>query len=408
MKNKLIILLAFLLFSSCESYLSILESRTDCPECQLAVSFYRANEDAIRQSLTAIDTVLVPVEKECPQCPDIPEPVPCPDCPAPVVCPDCPEPVPCPDPLPCPDCPQPEPCPSLASHSYFEGLVMAHGFEVAQIAYDYTERFHGNVTGARISEGYTKNAYQFDGQSLVEIPNAPGLNPGSAITIASDFFLTAPGQSAVSNILCKASNTSGNHVYGLGVNSQNRIRFRIMRGTTTGDYFPTTVLALNTWYRVIARWNSGARATVWIKNMQTGELIRETNNVTWGGSIPVNNFNVSIGGSVHSPVNRYFNGKIDNLFLWSRSLSEKELTDWMDFEISWNDLIGMPAPSEPVAMDLSPGQSATLVARPNFGFEFVNWTINGRAFSNLREVQFTMPDSSVSLVANFRKSPLTP
>ena len=397
MKKYILWISMLFLLGSCETYLRILESNEDCQECQAAAAFYRANEQAILKAMNPVaDTVYLPAP-----CPDCPQPEPCPECiPEQIVIRDTVE---IEVPKVCPECPEPDPCPSCPPvqtlHDYYNGLVLYHGFPVSQLSFDYTENHHGNYDGVTVSDSKAN----FSGNGLITVPHHEELNLGSEITIMADIFLSGNGQEFTSNIICKASNTSGNHTWALGVNPNNRIRFRLMRGTNNSDYFPTTVLQLNTWYRVIAFWQSGSVASVWIKNMQTGQVYREQNTTVLGGSITSLDYDLSIGGSVHSPSGRFFNGQMDRVAVWNRMLATRELNDLIEFEYTWNNFTGNVPSTSQQAYTISSGSILTIEAIPNIGWVFDQWTVNDTLFSQERILQIQMPEMDMEVVANFVK-----
>ncbi len=51
----------------------------------------------------------------------------------------------------------------------------------------------------------------------------------------------------------------------------------------------------------------------------------------------------------------------------------------------------------------SPGEKVTLIAEPNPGFYFINWTIDGKEISKNQTFEYTIPSNNVSIRANFKK-----
>ena len=138
--------------------------------------------------------------------------------------------------------------------------------------------------------------------------------------------------------------------------------------------------------------------------MATGQITEQINTSSWGGTIQQNSFNVSIGGSVHSAVNRHLPGQLDNVAVWSRSLSADEINMLLDFEYTWQDWTGNVPPSQTQSYDIRAGENITLEAIPNIGWSFSHWSNGDAVYSQERILKITMPSQDISLTANYVKN----
>jgi len=83
------------------------------------------------------------------------------------------------------------------------------------------------------------------------------------------------------------------------------------------DLAVNTALSINTWYNVVARFD-GTNRQIWL------------NNVLIGGDTPGSSHNVPNANNLTigtTNVNEYFNGKISNVEIYDRAISDSEIAE---------------------------------------------------------------------------------
>lgn len=150
-------------------------------------------------------------------------------------------------------------------------------------------------------------------------------------TIAGWFYRDAD---ATGTIIAKFQDSSGNREYDVEYNTNDSLRFYVWDSAANGTtVFWPSGLATGQWHFFIA-WHDATADTINLKvnngttaSVSTGGAIQGT------GSAPM-----WIGGRDVSGSERYFDGRIDNIYMWKRTLTTTEMTNL------WNGGAGLAHP----------------------------------------------------------------
>jgi hypothetical protein len=178
----------------------------------------------------------------------------------------------------------------------------------------------GTVNGATFtSPGRVEGgAYQFDGvNDYLRVKDHSSLNPTTQLTLGC-WFKTA-GNCAGKRLMAKYFDGTTRD-YDLHLDSDSTIRMQFAVNNAHVAIDSDVVAVLGQWYQVTVTFSSGT-ARIYVDG-----VLKKTASV---GS-PLNNSNEDLHiGCVSSAGSRssYFNGTIDQVFVYSRALSSAEVTD---------------------------------------------------------------------------------
>jgi len=191
-------------------------------------------------------------------------------------------------------------------------------------AYDFSRNGNnGTATGATwSSSGKFSGAFTYDGTNdfiNVSIPSGSTLDIDSnPMTIAA--WIKPNTVSAQQAVIARGKSdgvAAGNDGYGLWINSSGKINVGSFGG---GNFDGNSVLPANTWYHVAVIIN-GASSALYINGLDNTPTSHAVNVVA--SSQPL-----KIGASrnlTDTADMRFFNGSIDELAIWNRSLSSQEI-----------------------------------------------------------------------------------
>ena len=177
----------------------------------------------------------------------------------------------------------------------------------------------GTVTGATLVSGKFGQCYDFDGSNdYITVAHSAELDATSAVSIALWIYVEDFG--AWSGIVCKGTNTLN---YGLNQAADGSGKLQFFSGGSpwTSYVQSTAVVPTGEWKHVAVTWDAGT-----VKFFIDGSL-DSTHSVAW--SLSTNSEALIIGADFPG-ASQYFNGKIDELALWTRVLSPTEITDIYD------------------------------------------------------------------------------
>ena len=187
----------------------------------------------------------------------------------------------------------------------------------------------------------------FDGQtSYVSVPTDNQLNIEDDLTIEAWIYPMAFGAtSAMGSIVCKHGWTMGEYGYVLRCGGNGELSFTISgmknNGTPQGWQeveSPSSSLQLNVWQHVAATYD-GSKMRLYID----GNLVKTKN---YKGKINCSqDYKLKIGRVADAAAGngRYFEGKIDEVRIWHRVLSQSEIDSDKDEQVdpqNANDLVG--------------------------------------------------------------------
>ncbi|MBE7444943.1 MAG: LamG domain-containing protein [Planctomycetia bacterium] len=175
--------------------------------------------------------------------------------------------------------------------------------------------FNGTVW----TKGKINNALFFDGvNDYVEVPNSESINPSKAVTVSAWIYPIAPGQSQDSKIISKRHQTLSNDNYSLGFTSTNRPQARVIVGGGP-KIINGPVLSLNAWHHLVGVYN-GSTLKLYVNGVEVAST-------TAAGSIDSSTHPLRIGTRAFDPADRYFQGNIDDVRIYSLALSDQEVQD---------------------------------------------------------------------------------
>jgi len=233
---------------------------------------------------------------------------------------------------------------------------------------DETGNFNAiNSRGLTSSPGVSRLSYDFysmlgNSYSYVDIGNNPGLNLTTDMTISAWIYAFEYSEGIIASRWAPWGGIQ-NKSWQLYQSSDENIKFQISSGSTYDEINGGT-FELNTWHHVAATFEDGV-----MKIYVDGTLIDEKIS-------PITSINVHLGlttriGSVYCLRDdcdleiyppRNFNGKIDEVRIYNRALSQEEI----------NDVILADRPE--ACSELVEGHNGPKDDRINFVFYFVNET----------------------------------
>ena len=173
---------------------------------------------------------------------------------------------------------------------------------------------NGTVNGATLATGQIGQCYDFDGTNdYIEVPHSTDLDATTALSISAWIYLDDYG--AWSGIVTKGINTAN---YSLQLSSTGSGQLQFFTGGSPWNKLvrSSSALGLSTWRHVVATWDNGVVKLYVDGDLDTVEI------VTW--SITPNTEALTFG-SDYPGNDEYFNGKIDEVAVWTRVISAREV-----------------------------------------------------------------------------------
>jgi flagellin-like protein len=218
--------------------------------------------------------------------------------------------------------------------SYTDGLVFYWSLDDVDSgsAYDSIGGLHGTPKNDVTSgEGYVHSAGDFGGgdNDYVSIPADPSLNGITGeVTVAAWIYIDNKNDDAK---VFSTQSTGSDNGFKLSVykkNNKHRVEFEIRGGgspASNRDVSGGTDLETGRWYHVVGRYD-GESITTFVN----GEEDREKDSIT--KSLEAASGKAAIGREVNQLFGDYlsWDGKIDDLRVYDRALSDAEITDLYD------------------------------------------------------------------------------
>ena len=186
---------------------------------------------------------------------------------------------------------------------------------------------NGAVNGATLTTdrfGNTNSAYNFDGSDFISIPNSTSLSNMTSITMSA--WININQWDMTNNqgwfpILSK-TNSSSYGKYRLGANtsiSGQQPSFYGTLSTDEGIISQNNLYALNQWNQIVITISNG-NSTISLNGVQVFNGA-----TTYTGWTTIDNLPLLIGKDIPGLVD-HANGKIDDIGIWNRALTQQEIT----------------------------------------------------------------------------------
>lgn len=183
---------------------------------------------------------------------------------------------------------------------------------------------NGTVTGAVLDadrKGRANSAYDFNGSNnFINAGTGNSLEPSTELTLSAWVRPDAvTGASPNYNIISKMNYGAqlGYRMYLAGYGGSNGFGFGVGSGSTSSHVGPgININSIGTWYHLAATFQSGT-----IKMYINGNLVYTTTT----GVTSISNTPLAANIGRHSEANEYFNGAIDDVRMYARTLSAGEI-----------------------------------------------------------------------------------
>jgi len=180
---------------------------------------------------------------------------------------------------------------------------------------------NGVIKGATLTTdrfGNTDRAYSFDGiNDEIDVSDSP-LFEENARTVTCWIYADAycPTWTIRSDIIGKGYLVAGQWVIQL----EQSGKIRNMVSTTTGEHTFNSSNSINlyNWYFIACTWD-GATSKTYINGEYVGNILTSGTQTQGNDSLRI--------GRTHLPLLQYFNGKIDDICLYNRALTQTEITN---------------------------------------------------------------------------------
>lgn len=179
--------------------------------------------------------------------------------------------------------------------------------------------YNDSVSTDKATVGKFNGAISFDGvDDGITIPDSTSLSITSdTISYSAWINMDNNAQSAASRVLSK-SNAGTSDVFAMRISSDHTVSCRLTNDSSSSvTIYSSRIVTLNKWYHLTCVYD-GTQIKVYINGRLEGSGAQS-------GNLLDNSDAVTIGTHGTSPGNRRFSGKIDEVSLWSRALSENEV-----------------------------------------------------------------------------------
>ncbi|MBK9448198.1 MAG: T9SS type A sorting domain-containing protein [Bacteroidetes bacterium] len=223
----------------------------------------------------------------------------------------------------------------------------------------------------------------------VSIPNHAALNPTTALTLEAWIKADSWSPNSWGNvIISKDGWGSGEAGYTLRCGANGTLSF--MFGTTTSwkEAVSTPQMALNTWTHVAGTYD-GTRLTVYINGVASGTFL-------FSGPMLPSTYNLAIGRITYTAGGtRNFDGKIDEVRVWSTALSAATIQQYMTKKINpahpnYANLAGYWKMDEGTGLSTADSGPNGLTGTRNG----TTWAVSGAAIGDDNTVIYGSPTSA--------------
>ncbi|MEO8426683.1 MAG: LamG-like jellyroll fold domain-containing protein, partial [Verrucomicrobiota bacterium] len=174
------------------------------------------------------------------------------------------------------------------------------------------------LNGPVWATGTFGGALRFDGDNTigsndyVDLGNSASLNPPSQITLSA-WVNPATLANTVAIITKMGGDSSSLRQYLLRIQFDGRVRFGVANTVLNG----TAIVPVNTWTLITGTYD-GAQLKIYINGVLDASLNKT-------GGMSNNGLNARIGGREPSPAPLTFNGRLDDVRLYNRALTQTEV-----------------------------------------------------------------------------------
>jgi hypothetical protein len=200
---------------------------------------------------------------------------------------------------------------------------------------------NGTVNGATLTAdrfGNANKAYSFDGvNDYISIPNSNTLaSPTSSITLTAWFNInnwdySFSASTGYASILCKSTSASSTQYrISIGKTLTNNFVTIIFNGNEYVWNLPLTTFQTGIYYHVALGFSSSS------VNLYINSILKNPFNSQ--NTFPYNStMNLEIGRDQPGATD-YFNGKLDDIGIWNRALTQQEITDLYNGNICYQHI----------------------------------------------------------------------
>ena len=234
---------------------------------------------------------------------------------------------------------------------------------------------NGIVNGATLTTdrfGNVNSAFNFDGvNDWININNSNSLNPTSEITISAWVNTLAYNVSNASMVVNKGWDQGPGHYDILVFSSNNKSRFVIGSNIYVES---NSIINLNQWTLITVSIDS-LTMKIYINGALDHTVLQNNNN-----SFGTNTDPLYIGKHDYNNAPYYFNGKIDDIGIWNRALTQQEITDlYNGCQLAVN--------SQPASQTININNTAQFVVGSSVPSATFQWQTDlGVGFQNLNSV----------------------
>jgi len=179
---------------------------------------------------------------------------------------------------------------------------------------DFTNGIRATVVGGNFTtpNGKYRRGMQFDG--LNDYIYIPSIN-STQITFSAWVYATLPSAAVERIIAEKWFTPTASQSWLLDIQTDNRLLFKLRTDTTTSDVYTTAPISFNQWFHVTITYD-GITQSIYINGILN-------NSSPLAGSIQQTPTNIFIG--TYDASFDFFNGTIDEVRIWNRSLTQAEI-----------------------------------------------------------------------------------
>jgi len=182
---------------------------------------------------------------------------------------------------------------------------------------------HGTVYGATWTSGKINNALNFDGvDDYVYVYPNPSLDMTDELTIEAWVKSVAPTVEDAQDIVRQGNFLYGKYRYGLHFWNNQRFSFNTHDGTTWYSTGGSARYSFGEWHHVAAVFKNGEYMKLYVNGQFVNESASPAINTATGEP-------VYIGAEIYGQMSRFWNGFIDEVKIYNRTLSREEIVAHM-------------------------------------------------------------------------------